>query len=219
MNNCNYLQNAIINIFIFLEKIEKNIINEYLIKKYKNIQIEKLKKIINLLIKQKYLFSHDNYYYLTEKGKIVLIDNIIYHKRIIVRFFRKIYIKYFKLKEIRIEQKKLRNFLLKNKPQKCIICDKFLPTCLLETAHLKPRFLLNFQEKNDYNIVEFMCRYCHSLYDNGYIAVNNGHLFISNFLKNNYSTEFDFMDNKTILSSNQLNYKYFNFHLKYIFKK
>jgi len=34
----------------------------------------------------------------------------------------------------------------------CIICEKKLPLCLLETAHLKPRCLLNNNEKIDKNI-------------------------------------------------------------------
>lgn len=53
----------------------------------------------------------------------------------------------------------------------CIICNKKLLLCLLETSHLKLRCILNKNEINDKNIVEFMYSYCHKLYDNGLLRV------------------------------------------------
>ena len=96
----------------------------------------------------------------------------------------------------------------------CIICDKKLPLCLLETAHLKPRCILNDNDKNDKNIVEFMCRYCHSLYDNGFLAVCNGLLQVSTFI-NQYDLNYN--KNKPISYYNLYNEKYFIFHYNYIY--
>ena len=93
------------------------------------------------------------------------------------------------------------------------MCDKHLPLCLLETAHLKPRCLLNSNEMNDNNIVEFMCRYCHNLYDNGYLGLYNGLLHVSSFI-DNYDLQYN--KNTLIVYYNILNKKYFNFHYNYI---
>lgn len=60
-----------------------------------------------------------------------------------------------------------------------------------------------------------MCRYCHKLYDSGYISINNGKLIVSTKL-----TEFHYdltFNNYKIDSYNNLNNVYFNFHYKYIF--
>jgi hypothetical protein len=87
---------------------------------------------------------------------------------------------------------------------------------LLETAHLKPRCLLNWFEKNDKNIVKFMCRYCHTLYDNGFVAIFNGLLNVSSFIS---KYDLNYNENKQILNYNLQNEKYFLFHYKYIYKK
>ena len=94
------------------------------------------------------------------------------------------------------------------------MCDKKLPLCLLETAHLKPRCILNMNEIHDNNIVEFMCRYCHNLYDNGFLAVNNGLLEVSTII-NNYDL---YYEHKQINCFNSNNKKYFMFHYNYIYK-
>ena len=74
----------------------------------------------------------------------------------------------------------------------CIICNKYLPLELLETAHLKPRCLLNKYELEDKNIVEFMCRYCHKLYDSGFIGIKDSELKVSkSLIKKNYDLTFD----------------------------
>jgi hypothetical protein len=156
-------------------------------------------------------------YELTNEGNVILNDHIYYNSRIIIRFFRKytkkqkIYV----LKEIRLEQQKLRTYLINNKQHKCIMCNKHLPLCLLETAHLKPRCLLNSNEINDNNNVEFMCRYCHNLYDNGYLGLYNGLLHISSFI-DNYDLHYN--KNTLIVYYNIQNKKYFNFHYNYIYK-
>lgn len=196
-------------------------IYKYTKSRYKNsISVKELKHNVKLLTKKKILFFHeaDNLYTLSCRGNIVLNDHILYYSQIIVRFFRK-YCKYHRkyvLKAIRKEQKCLRNFLVFNKDPKCIICDKNLPLCLLETAHLKPRYLTNYNEKKDTNNVAFFCRYCHSLYDNGLIAVLNGLLLVSPLL-NDY--DLNYSSNKRIYSYNSNNMIYFDYHFKNIFKK
>ena len=76
----------------------------------------------------------------------------------------------------------LESYLIANKQHRCILCDKELPLCLLETAHIKPRCILNNTEMNDINVVEFMCRYCHNLYDRGFLGVHKGILEQSSLL-------------------------------------
>jgi len=77
----------------------------------------------------------------------------------------------------------------------CVICEKKLPLCLLETAHLKPRCILNSNEKNDKNSVEFMCRYCHNLYDNGFLKVITASRVNSEFLNKNINILTKWLDN------------------------
>ena len=79
----------------------------------------------------------------------------------------------------------------------------------------KPRCILNNNERNDKNVVEFMCRYCHNLYDNGFLAVYNGLLYVSTFIDN---YDLDYNKNKQITFYNLQNEKYFIFHYKYIYK-
>ena len=59
-----------------------------------------------------------------------------------------------------------------------------------------------------------MCRYCHTLYDNGFLSIYNGTLQIS-LLINKYDIHYN---SKIIVYSNSYNEKYFNFHYKYIYK-
>jgi hypothetical protein len=147
------------------------------INRYTSVDTQ-IKYNLKSLIKDK-LIIYNETYQLTDEGKVILNDNIYYYSIIILKFlkrFLKVFKKY-QLKEIRQEQQKLRNYLI-NKEHLCVLCDKHLPLCLLETAHLKPRCILNYHEMHDVNIVEFMCRYCHSLYDKGYLSVDNGILQI-----------------------------------------
>ena len=181
----------------------------------KNILIDEIKS----LIKKSLLINHNNNYNLTEEGLVVMNDNKYYHSKIIFNFLKKYSKSYkkYELREIREEQKKLRNYLINNKEQQCIICYKNLPQCLLEAAHIKPHCILNNSERLDYNIVEFMCRYCHKLYDKGFISIDDGMLIISPLL-NIEDTDLIF-NNYIINSFNGSNKIYFDFHYKYIFLK
>jgi len=214
------MKDYIINSFICKNNNTINDIFEYIKKRYmKSIELNKLKIEINILIKKKIIFFDNNNYILTTEGNVILSDYIFYYSRIIIRFFRKYskIHKNYELKEKRLEQQSLRKYLLNEKEHKCILCYKILPVCLLETAHIKPRNLLNYTEKYDNNIVELMCRYCHNLYDNGYLGVNNGLLYVSSFL-NNYN-DIKYVNTNEILNYNCKNKNYFEFHYKYIFNK
>jgi hypothetical protein len=68
----------------------------------------------------------------------------------------------------------------------------------------------------DNNVVEFMCRYCHKLYDSGYIGIDKGNLKISSIINNKY--DLTCTDDAKIKSYNCGNKTYFDFHRKYIFK-
>lgn len=206
--NCFILQdnNTLIDIYNYIKKRYNNLVELYDIK----TELIKLKKY-NLII-----LDNKNYK-LSIDGNVILNDNKYYYSKIIINFYKKYiknHIKY-QLKEIRQEQKKLRKYLIFNKKNICIICDKNLPLCLLETVHLKPRYILNSFEKYDKNIVEFMCSYCHSLYDNGYIAVYKGLLQVSPIL-NQYDLQYK--KNKQIFYYNLQNEKYFIFHYDNIYK-
>jgi hypothetical protein len=213
------MQNYIINSF-FIKNINTiNNIYEYLKIHYNNlIEINDIKTELHNLIKNKIIFVENKNYHLTIEGNVILSDHKYYYSIIIIRFYKK-YNKNHKkyaLKEIRLEQQSLRKFLINNKKHECIICDKKLPLCLLETAHLKPRCLLKHNEKIDKCIVEFMCRYCHNLYDNGYLGISNGILCISGFIQ---IYDLNYEINKLIIQYNIQNKIYFDFHYKYIYKK
>ena len=215
------MKNFIINSFFLQDKNTLNDVYNYIKLRYKNtVEINDIKPYLIILIKKNILFLNDTNYELSQEGNIILDDHKYYYSKIIIKFYKK-YNKYnknhkkYELKEIRREQQALRNYLINNKQHICIVCDKNLPLCLLETAHLKPRCLLNCHEKHDKNVVEFMCRYCHVLYDNGFLAIYNGLLYVSSFI-NNYDINYN--KNKKISNYNSQNEKYFIFHYKYIYK-
>jgi hypothetical protein len=213
------MNNFIINSFIYNNYNTIDSIYKYIKLKSKLIiEFNDIKNELNNLIKNKILLFDSNNYQLTEKGSIILNDHIYYYAIYIINFLKKYSKKYtiYTLKKIRLEQKKLRLYLINNKKHQCILCDKKLPLCLLETAHIKPHCLLSSCEKNNVNIVEFMCRYCHNLYDNGYLGINNGILCISKFLNDSFDLKYN---SKIILSYNIHNNKYFDFQYRYIFKK
>ena len=219
------MEKYIINSFFYKKSNTINDIFEYIKTKYENNStinnINNIKNIVNFYLKWKIIFvDENNKYYLTEEGNQILNQHISYSSRTIVIFFKKYKkqdkIKY-SLKEVREEQQKLRKYLINNKQQLCIICDKRLPLDLLETAHLKPRYLLNCIEKNDNNVAEFMCRFCHKLYDDGCLGIYNGLLCVSQSLtNNNYDLEYN--ENKQIIYYNTKNNKYFDYHYKYIYR-
>jgi hypothetical protein len=218
------MEKYIINSFLYKKFNTINDIFHYIKLKYNtNVGINNIKNIIHFYIKCNIvLLNENNNYYLTEEGNKILHQQITYSYRIIIQFFKKYTYnkldnpKYY-LKEVREEQQKLRNYLINNKEQICIICDKKLPLCLLETAHLKPRYLLNCIEKNDNNVVEFMCRFCHKLYDDGYLGVYNGLLCVSQVItKNKYDLQYN--ENKQIIYYNIKNNRYFDYHYRKIYK-
>lgn len=212
----------IINSFIFKNINQFDDIFNYILNHSKNKDITKNDVSYNLkyLIKNNIINIFNESYSLTTEGNFILKTNIIFYKRILYRFFYKItnsniYIKQFELKEKRLEQNSLRNNLIKTKEHKCILCDKYLPLCLLETAHIKPRSILSRYDLHNINIVEFMCRYCHTLYDSGFLSVSHGLLFVSSKLNNYF--DLSYTPNKQILSYNSYNNRYFEFHYKNIF--
>jgi hypothetical protein len=212
------MKDYIINSFILQEKNTLIYIYNYIQSRYdKLVEINDIKTELTFLIKKNIIFFNNKNYELSKEGNVILNDHKYYYSKIIIKFYKKYNKNHrkYELREIRQEQQQLRNYLIANKQQLCIICDKHLPLCLLETAHLKPRCILNNNEINNKHIVEFMCRYCHNLYDNGHLAVYNGLLQISTFI-NQYDLHYN--KNKQITCYNLQNEKYFIFHYNYIFK-
>jgi hypothetical protein len=212
------MKDYIINSFILQEQNTLIDIFNYIKFRYdKSVEINYIKQKIRNLIKNNIIFFHNNIYELSTEGNVILNDNKYYYSKIIIKFYKKYNKNHrkYELKEIRKEQQQLRNYLITNKQHLCIICDKKLPLCLLETAHLKPRCILNNNEINDTNVVEFMCRYCHNLYDNGHLSIYNGLLQVSTFIQN-YDLQYN--QNKQIFFYNLQNEKYFIFHYKFIYK-
>ena len=212
------MRDYIINCFILQDSNTLLDIYNYIIFRYDNlVEINDIKKELTKLIKNNFIFFHKNNYKLSKEGNVILNDHKYYYLKIIINFYKKYNKNHqkYELREIREEQKQLRNYLISNKKQICIICEKNLPLCLLETAHLKPRCILNNNEKNDKNIVEFMCRYCHNLYDNGFLAVYKGLLQVSPFI-NQY--DLHYKNNNQIHYYNLQNEIYFIFHYNYIYK-
>ena len=216
----------IINSFFYKKTNTINDIFQYIKIKYdNNIELNAIKNKLSLYLKHKVVFiDENNNYHLFEEGNKILDQQIRYSIRTIINIFKKynrrikLDKKKYSLKEVREEQQSLRNYLINNKEQICIICDKKLPLCLLETAHLKPRYLLNNNEKNDNNVVEFMCRFCHKLYDDGYLGISSlGLLCVSSDItKNNYNLEYN--ENKPIIYYNTKNNKYFDYHYRNIYR-
>lgn len=213
------MKDYIINSFIINDNNTILDIYNYIKYRYNNlVEINDVKKEISWLVKSEIIYCNNNRYILTDEGRVILNDNIYYYSKIIIRFYKKYNKKRIKyeIREVRQEQQFLRNYLINNKEHSCIICDKILPLCLLEAAHIKPRSLLNSYDKCDKNVVEFMCRYCHNLYDNGFLAVYKGLLKVSIFI-NKY--DLCYIENKQIPYYNLENEKYFIFHYNYIYKK
>jgi len=209
----------IINSFIINVTMNVEEIYNYINYRYGNsIEITEVKTEISKLIRNKLINCKNDKYTLTQEGNVVLNDQKLYHARIIIKFYKKYRkdSKKYALKEVRTEQSRLRNYLINNKDHKCIICNKFLPLCLLETAHLKPRCLLKLPEKEDNNVCEFMCRYCHKLYDSGFLGICDGLLKVSpNLIADGY--DLNYTENELINCYNERNKLYFDFHYKNIF--
>jgi predicted restriction endonuclease len=116
----------------------------------------------------------------------------------------------------RPEQKKLRTFLINKKEHVCIICERQLPLCLLDAAHIKPRAIINSSERKNQHNIEFMCKCCHSLFDNGLVSIYDGKIQIATEI-----IKFNLIENENIVRKvyNNQNAKYFDFHYHNIFKK
>ena len=117
-------------------------------------------------------------------------------------------------KSSRPEQKKLRNYLENNKEKKCIICQKNLPHYVLECAHIKPRSVCNFNERYDFNVVNWMCRNCHIIFDRGGIGVMEGELLISKDIECFLDFEPNFKEEEFYMAN-----EYYRYHFNKIFKK
>ena len=72
--------------------------------------------------------------------------------------------------------------------------------------------LLKSIEIKDINNVEFMCRYCHHLYDNAFLSVKNSNLCVSKNITIPNIYDLNYLNNKFINAYNNLNSKYFNYH-------
>ena len=133
------MKDHIINSFILQDKNSLIDIYNYIKLRYnKSVEINDIKTKLIILIKNNIIFVDNKNNELTEEGHVILNDHKYYYSKIIIRFFKKYnktHRKY-QLREIRKEQQQLRNYLITNKQNICIICDKKLPLCLLETAHL-----------------------------------------------------------------------------------
>lgn len=212
----NYIRNYIIHSFLFQETNTLMDIYNYIKYRHQTFEIIDVKKELTQLIKHNILFFNKTYH-LTKEGHVILKDHIYYYSKIILNFYRKYNKKCVKysLLEIRQEQQQLRKYLISNKPHMCIICEKKVPLCLLETAHLKPRGLFNDKDKHNKSIVEFMCRYCHTLYDNGVLSVYKGLLQVSDCI---HLYDLHYIKNKQISQYNIENEPYFMFHYNYIYK-
>jgi hypothetical protein len=230
------LKHIIINVFIIQNKNKLVDIFNYIQKRYNSyIKEDEIEVELIKLKKDNIIFNENNIYQLTYKGSLILKDLKYYYFIIIKKFLKNIkFLKFlqnikvkfennkvdkkYELKEVRKEQSKLREYLIKNKQHVCVLCDKKLPLELLETAHLIPRCSLkNDNEFNDVNIVEFMCRYCHRLYDDGHLSVHNGLLYVSPYLDN--FDDLIYVRQKRIICYNLNNEKYFNSHFNNIYSK
>lgn len=165
------------------------------------------------LTKSTIINNNNGKYSLTKVGFEIMNNHIKYHITKIINFYRK-YKKNsskFVLVKYREEQHKMRQYLINNKDHICILCNKRLPLCLLDTAHIKPYCLLNKNEKQDTNNIEFMCKYCHILFDRGHIGIFNGDIKTSNIYG------YDINVSHKINIYNNMNSKYFNYHYKFIY--
>lgn len=84
----------------------------------------------------------------------------------------------------RTEQKILRDFLFKADYGVCGICNKKYPAKFCACAHIKKRSKCTDEEKKDLNVVMPACYFgCDSLYEKGYIKIENGVVMDNHFGK------------------------------------
>jgi hypothetical protein len=118
---------------------------------------------------------------------------------------------------LRSNQTALREYLIKHKKHECILCDKKMPLDLLHAAHLKPYPLITNRERVNRHVVEFMCLYCHKLYDKGFLGVNKGILEQSKALDLS-KLDIIYENHKVIDSYNSINHVFFDYHYEFIYK-
>jgi hypothetical protein len=142
------MNNNIINLFIHNKSNTLNSILLWIKRKNNAINKKILRKDIKFLIKKNILKQNNEFYHLTNNGLVIMCDNKYYNSRKIYNFIIKHSIphKKYELKRVRENQQKLRKYLIDNKDNICVICDKKLPLCLLETAHIKPYCILKKQK-------------------------------------------------------------------------
>ena len=100
----------------------------------------------------------------------------------------------------------------------CSICTQRMPCKVLDVSHLRPRSSLEPNEYRNLENVEFMCKNCHSLWDNGLIGVNNrGFIAIKNEILD--FTAFQGLVGKCYSRSNQYNKPFLVWHYLHIFQK
>jgi hypothetical protein len=118
------------------------------------------------------------------------------------------------IKVNRPEQDKLRQYLIQNKENKCVVCNIKKPVKLLIAAHLRPRCDVDKKERYDHNIVEFMCHDCHKLYDDGDIGICNGNLSVKDI---DEYPQYKMLVGKNIECYNNKNKVYFDYHFQNIY--
>ncbi|VVU94355.1 hypothetical protein CPAV1605_77 [seawater metagenome] len=118
----------------------------------------------------------------------------------------------------RPEHAKLRQHLINCKKPNCLICQRKLPIYLLECSHIKPRSLATRHERHDYNIVNWMCRICHKIYDKGDIGIKNSVIHKNSSLDKYTDLE---LKNLSEIDFNEYlrSKKYFDYHFKNIFNE
>lgn len=102
----------------------------------------------------------------------------------------------------------------------CSLCCLKFPKELLDMAHLKPRYVLSPIERTNINNVEFMCKLCHSIYDRGFVGINDqGRIepsdIINKYLNLSVVKQFGYVYSKY----NTDNAIFLNWHYMNIFKK
>jgi len=128
------------------------------------------------------------------------------------------------LSTIRPECQRLRKYLLEKYTKEhggchCSMCLLNIPAKLLDTAHLKPRYTLTSCEQNNQNNVEFMCKLCHSIYDNGLVGVNQLGILETSLTRDTYS-RLPILDKIGHIYSKYciINSVFLDWHYKYVVK-
>jgi predicted restriction endonuclease len=125
----------------------------------------------------------------------------------------------------RPESRELRNYLIDKYNtdtlgNHCSMCLKKYDLCLLDTAHLKPRYTLQLHELKELNNIEFMCKICHNLYDRGFISIDTNHKIIASHKILKYNDLHILANIGTLYSKiNKHNINYLLWHYTNIYQK